>query len=101
MIEQEPAVMQIETRGEEVTEYVAKANVELDGALEKARAARRKKWWCLGIVGEVICFCSIPGLETNQISSSCDPHHCRRCGVGHEAWRKQQGTNYRIDPLPT
>lgn len=52
VVQQEPAVTQIEQRGEEVTEHVAKANIELGGAVEKARAARRKKWWCLGIVGE-------------------------------------------------
>lgn len=51
VIQQEPAVTQIEQRGEEVTEHVAKANTELTGAVDKARAARRKKWWCLGIVG--------------------------------------------------
>ncbi|RMD43876.1 hypothetical protein DV735_g1209, partial [Chaetothyriales sp. CBS 134920] len=49
VIQQEPAVTQIEQRGEEVTDHVAKANTELDGAVKKARAARRKKWWCLGI----------------------------------------------------
>lgn len=53
VVQQEPAVTQIEQRGEEVTEHVAKANVELGGAVDKARAARRKKWWCLGIVGEL------------------------------------------------
>ena len=53
IIQQEPAVMQIEQRGEEVNDHVAKANTELDGAVVKARAARRKKWWCLGIVGEL------------------------------------------------
>ncbi|RMZ91050.1 hypothetical protein DV736_g1719, partial [Chaetothyriales sp. CBS 134916] len=49
VIQQDPAVTQIEQRGEEVTDHVAKANTELDGAVKKARAARRKKWWCLGI----------------------------------------------------
>ncbi|RMZ83013.1 hypothetical protein DV737_g1789, partial [Chaetothyriales sp. CBS 132003] len=49
VIQQDPAVTQIEQRGEEVTDHVTKANAELDGAVKKARAARRKKWWCLGI----------------------------------------------------
>lgn len=52
VVQQEPAVTQIEQRGEEVTEHVAKANTELTGAVKKARAARRKKWMCLGIVSE-------------------------------------------------
>lgn len=53
VIQQEPAVTQIEQRGEEVTDHVAKANTELDGAVKKARAARRKKWICLGIASEL------------------------------------------------
>jgi syntaxin 1B/2/3 len=52
VIQQEPAVTQIEQRGEEVTDHVAKANTELDGAVKKAQAARRKKFYCLGIVGK-------------------------------------------------
>ena len=51
VVQQEPAVTQIEQKGEEVTENVGKGNTELDGAIVKARAARRKKWICLGIVG--------------------------------------------------
>jgi SNARE domain len=52
VIQQEPAVTQIEQRGEEVTEHVAQANTELTTAVKSAAAARRKKWWCLGIVGK-------------------------------------------------
>jgi len=51
VVQQEPAVTQIEQKGEEVTENVGKGNTELDGAVKKARAARRKKWICLGIIG--------------------------------------------------
>ncbi len=51
VVQQEPAVTNIEQKGEEVTENVGKGNTELDGAIVKARAARRKKWICLGIVG--------------------------------------------------
>jgi len=54
VVQQEPAVTQIEQRGEEVTDHVAKANTELDGAVKKARAARRKKWYCVGIVALII-----------------------------------------------
>lgn len=52
VVQQEAAVTQIEQRGEEVTDHAAKANTELDGAVKKARAARKKKWICLGIAGE-------------------------------------------------
>lgn len=52
VVQQEAAVTQIEQRGEEVTDHAAKANTELDGAVKKARAARKKKWICLGIAGK-------------------------------------------------
>lgn len=52
VIQQEAQVTNIEQRGEEVTDHVTKANVELDGAVKKARAARKKKWICLGIAGK-------------------------------------------------
>ncbi|KAH0836179.1 hypothetical protein AYO21_08618 [Fonsecaea monophora] len=54
VVQQEPAVTQIEEQGEQVAEHVSKANVELEGAVVKARAARRKKWMCLGIVVLII-----------------------------------------------
>lgn len=52
VVQQEAQVTQIEQRGEEVREDVTRANVELDGAVVKARAARKKKWICLGIAGK-------------------------------------------------
>ncbi|KAK5943526.1 hypothetical protein PMZ80_004534 [Knufia obscura] len=56
VIQQEAAVTQIEQRGEEVTDHAAKANTELDGAVKKARAARKKKWICLGIAAAILEF---------------------------------------------
>lgn len=50
VVQQEPAVTQIEQKGEEVTDNTAKANTEIDGAIVKARSRNRKKWWCLLIV---------------------------------------------------
>jgi len=50
VVQQEPLVTDIERKGEEVRENVVKANVEIGGAIEKARSRNRKKWWCLLIV---------------------------------------------------
>jgi syntaxin 1B/2/3 len=50
VVMQEPAVTQIEQKGEEVNDNVGKANVEIDGAISKARSRNRKKWWCLLII---------------------------------------------------
>ena len=52
VIQQEAAVTNIEQQGEQVEENVAKANVEIDGAIVSAKAARRKKFWCLGIISK-------------------------------------------------
>ncbi len=77
--QQEPAVTQIEQKGEEVTENTAKANTEIDGAIVKARSRNRKKWWCLLIACE---FRFPPTLPTsvidNPISSDHHHHHCHR-----------------------
>ena len=52
VVQQEAQVTSIEQRGEEVQDNVLKGNVELGGAVDKARAARKKKWICFGIGGK-------------------------------------------------
>jgi len=54
VVQQEPLVETIEQKGEEVQDNVQKANVEIDGAITKARARNRKKWICLGICVAII-----------------------------------------------
>ncbi|KAI9836922.1 MAG: Plasma membrane t-SNARE, secretory vesicle fusion [Thelocarpon superellum] len=54
VVQQEPAVMQIEQQGEQVTQDVTKANEEIAGAVVKAKARNRKKWWCLLIAVLII-----------------------------------------------
>ena len=56
VVQQEPVVTQINQQSEVVQENVNQANVQLDGAITKARAANRKKWYCLGIASK--CFIS-------------------------------------------
>ena len=50
VVQQEPAIEQIDQKGEETREHITKGNQQLDGAVDKARAARKKKWILLGIV---------------------------------------------------
>ena len=78
VVQQEPAVAQIEQKGEEVNDHVQKANVELDGAVKKAAAARRKKWICLGIAGMLSALSYAHYLPTNSFSSY--RHYNRCCG---------------------
>ena len=53
VVQQQPAVISIEHKSNEVNDLVQDANTELDGGVKKARAARKKKWYCLGICGKL------------------------------------------------
>ena len=53
VVQQEPMVENIEQRAEEAHGNVTKANEEIQQATVKARSRRRKKWWCLLIVGKL------------------------------------------------
>jgi SNARE domain len=53
VIQQEPAIQNIEQQGEQVEGNVGRAVVHLEGAVTSAGAARRKKWICLGIAGKL------------------------------------------------
>ncbi len=78
--EQDAAVVQIEQKGEQVTENVGKANQEISGAIVKARSRNRKKWWCLLIVSKLICVTL--SKRTSGLTLSSPPHH-RHCHCGH------------------
>lgn len=72
VVEQEPAVVDIETKAENTNTNVGKANVEIDGAIDSARARNRKKWWCLLIVCELnpvskmLCAGTLLTLDSNN-----------------------------------
>ncbi len=55
VIRQDVAIQNIEQQGEQVEENVAKANVHIDGAIDSAKAARKKKFWCLLIISKSSC----------------------------------------------
>ena len=54
VVEQEPQVIDVEQKGEQTVDHVTQGNTNLGGAVDKARSARRKKWYCLGIVVLII-----------------------------------------------
>ena len=54
VMQQEPAVTVIEQDVNQINDHVQAANTELNAAAKKARAARRKKFYCLGICGELL-----------------------------------------------
>ncbi|PGH28048.1 hypothetical protein AJ80_00303 [Polytolypa hystricis UAMH7299] len=47
VVQQEAPVVRIDEGAEEATTNVVKANEEIKGAIDKARARNRKKWWCV------------------------------------------------------
>ncbi|KAI1392894.1 t-SNARE [Hypoxylon trugodes] len=54
IVQQEVAIANIEQKGEEVVENLDKGNQEVGTAVNTARATRKKKWICLGIVVAII-----------------------------------------------
>lgn len=49
VVEQEPMVQELEQRTTDTQQAMERGNVHLDGAIAKARAARKRKWICLGV----------------------------------------------------
>lgn len=49
VVEQEPMIEQAEKKADDTRVHMESGVVELGGAVNSARAARRKKWYCLGI----------------------------------------------------
>ena len=47
IVQQEPAIVDIEQKAEGTHENIGQANTQLDGAIAKARSRNRKKWICL------------------------------------------------------
>ena len=51
IVEQDVKITQVEQKSEEVVENLDKGNEEIAVAIDTARKTRKKKWWCLGIIG--------------------------------------------------
>ena len=87
VVQQEPAIEHIDNKAEDTVVHLDKGNEQLNQAVDKARSARRKKWICLGIVGEIAApMLSFPSpLLTG---SSAHRHHhcccCHYCGGGYQ-----------------
>ncbi|KAL6887684.1 t-SNARE [Trichoderma longibrachiatum] len=54
VVQQDAAIVQIEQKGEEIVDNLDKGNEEIAVAVTTARATRKKKWICLGIVVAII-----------------------------------------------
>jgi len=59
VVQQEPMIANIEEKAEETHTNMVGANEHLGVATDKARSARRKKWWCLLICLAIIAVIAI------------------------------------------
>ncbi|KAI1114504.1 t-SNARE [Nemania sp. NC0429] len=59
VMQQDPAVTNIEERAEQVVDDLDRGNTEIGVAVNTARATRKKKWICLGIVVAIIAIIAI------------------------------------------
>ena len=99
VVQQDPLVQNIEQKAEETHTHLVSGNEQVGIAVNSARAARRKKWICLGICGKysnipLICvrYVLICGLcsRHRRRHHHHRPHLSRRHG---QIGRKQQQLN--------
>jgi hypothetical protein len=78
VVQQDNMIEQIDNQGEQVATDVVKANEEIKGAIDKARARNRKKWWCLLICSK----CSPAAIILRRLLTfpcSLDRYNHRGC----------------------
>jgi syntaxin 1B/2/3 len=63
VVEQEAPVMAIEQKAEETHTHLEAGNVHVAKAVDSARAARKKKWICLGICSKCEAYTRNTGLD--------------------------------------
>lgn len=78
VVQQEADVMRIEDSGQQAVDNLEQGGKQVEEAVIKGRAARKKKWICLGIVGE---FTTTPARDVNARWPGADSlfsshHHC-------------------------
>lgn len=79
VVQQEPAVEEIETKAAIINDNVGKANTEIDGAIVKARSRNRKKWICLGLVRKYYTGIGVILQRLLTKNLSAPPCHYRSC----------------------
>ena len=82
VVQQENAVAEIENKGVVITDNVGKGNTELDGAVKKAKAARKKKWICFWIVGMYQLIRLLAAYANCDSRHHCRCHHHCPCRLG-------------------
>ena len=84
VVQQEPMVQNIEQKAEETNTHLEAGNVHVGRAVNSARAARKKKWICLGICGKWQFIYTARGYRKFWLTWICScrhhhyHHHCAR-----------------------
>ena len=96
VVQQEAPIEKIDGQAEDTVVNMNKGNQQLDGAVDKARAARRKKWILLGIVRKFILPENSLMLRLNFTSRNhcCNRDH--RCHRGEDTVNKILGKSWEI-----
>ena len=93
VITQEPAIQNTEEKTDNTVVNLDQGNKHLVGAVDKARAARRKKWICFWIVGEFIYAVLLIAIGARWlILASTHRHHHWGCGRG---WGWSSGSSLK------
>lgn len=91
VIQQEPAVTQIQQGAEETHRNVQQANTKLESAIISARNARRWKWYALIIVRKLLSSALLSCVERCANSGFSSHHHWYRRWCRSRCYRGQQG----------
>lgn len=97
VIQQEPAVTQIQQGAEETHRNVQQANTKLDSAITSARNARRWKWYALIIVRKLHSSALLSCLERSAHPGFSSHHHWYRRWCRSRCYRGQQVQTLRSD----
>lgn len=109
VVQQEAPVMAIEQKAEETHTHLEAGNVHVGKAVDSARAARKKKWICLGICGKFSnALCK---SENGRMTLICSRHyhhhrphhrhlrrHPRLVQVRQQRWQQQRRPIERMKP---
>lgn len=84
--QQDEAITHVEAQTQQVDSDIARGNTEIDGAIIKAKKARRKKWICFWIISECLL------LRVADPSSHHPLHcwYCRRCHGRYQPGKQEE-----------
>lgn len=90
VVQQEAPMQHIDDKAENTVTHVQQGNTQLDGAVTKARSARKKKWICLGI-GRT--YLNMASMTRNLLTLSKYSYSSSSSPQSSSAWLSRSETN--------